>query len=216
MKKERIRPHKTAYLIHTDWMELSLSLPEDVSRLFDNAIKLYCLYGEEPTDERIKPLFSLVKMTIDRESELYEEKRREISRKRSEAGKLGGGQPGNQNALKNKNEQNEQNEQNEPVSVTVTVSDNIDSILGVSTPNEFSNLIDWINTNEELDYMANRDNFKTYLTANNLSKLRQSYTIDEIKRGILDLENRKDFQEKGFITFYQMLKTYLDGNSQYW
>ena len=216
MKRERIRPNKTAYLIHTDWMELSLSLPEDISRLFDNAIKLYCLYGEMPSDERIKPLFSLVKMTIDKETNEYEEKRKEISRKRSEAGKLGGGQIGNQNARKYPLEtnKNQQNQQNQPVSVPV--SDYIDNILGVSTPNDFSNLIDWINNNEELDYMADRNNFKTYLTAQNLSKLQQSYTIEEIKRGILDLENRKDFQEKGFITFYQMLKTYLDGNSQYW
>lgn len=200
-------------LLYNDWLFALLELPDVLRHKILDALVRYGANKEEPSDIEVKySMFHLMKHKIDIDRESYEEKCRKRSEINRENGKKGGAPLGNQNArIQPKITETTENNNN-----SNSNSNFKNNILGVSTPNDFSNLIDWIDNNEELDFMANRNNFKTYLTAKNLSKLQQSYSIEEIKKGILDLNNLKNWHEKGFKTFYQMLKTYLDGNSQYW
>lgn len=189
-------------------------LPEEEQLKVYRGIVRYSLFGEDP-GEMPKCLSPIGQMAWKLIFPIIRS-----SRIKAHSGKAGGGSSkvnnpaGNNQYSKEDKQKDKQEDKQDKDKGKGKGKDN--NILGVATPNEFSNLIDWIDSNEELQFMANRNNFKTYLTAKNLSLLQQSYSIEEIKRGILDLENRKDFQEKGFITFFKMLKTYLDGNVQYW
>lgn len=108
------------------------------ARLYKAAAEYGC-YNVLPDFNDIDPigtldgLFEAIKYAIDESKS----RRRKTSEIRSNAGRLGGAQPGNSNARKKSIEQNEQNEQKQAkeskTSVNVNVNENVDVNENIST-----------------------------------------------------------------------------------
>lgn len=90
VKSERKNPKKGGAVIRLDWMEAMLELPEDIRLKTVTALWRYVLYGEVPEDPTIRyGAFAMMKTTLDKDAEAFEEKMTDLSEKRSRAGAEG-------------------------------------------------------------------------------------------------------------------------------
>lgn len=100
------------------------------ARLYKAAAEYGC-YNVIPDFSDIDPigtldgLFEAIKYAIDESKS----RRRKISESRSNAGRLGGGQPGNTNARKKQNKQKQANESKTSVNVNENVNENVSTIV---------------------------------------------------------------------------------------
>ncbi|MCM1022361.1 MAG: DUF6291 domain-containing protein [Muribaculaceae bacterium] len=76
---------KNSFVFYGDWWNSIKSLPAELGNKLLRAICAYALDGEEPTDPAVNMALSVIRVSIDRNNEKWEE----IREKRREAGRKG-------------------------------------------------------------------------------------------------------------------------------
>lgn len=102
MKRERINPWKTDYLLHADHIHTLLEdYPDELRHQITDAVFRYMTWGDLPENPMIRySLFAQMKNNIDENNAKYEEKCRKRSEINRANGLKGGAEIGNQNARK--------------------------------------------------------------------------------------------------------------------
>lgn len=123
---------KNSFVFYGDWWNSIKSLPKELGNKLIRAICAYALDGEEPTDPAVNMALSVIRVSIDRNNERWEE----IREKRREAGRKGAEVTNAESTKKRQVPANvgkcQQNPANPAVNVNVNVNDNVNDNLTFS------------------------------------------------------------------------------------
>ena len=204
---------KRSFVFNIDWRDVLMDYPAEVRYEVYDAIIEYAASGKLL---ELKPLakmaFSFIKKEMDYNNERYQEK----VMKNRENGKKGGAPKGNNNA-KAKQPKQPNGYPNNPKQPKTTqnnpINDNeYDNDIKENTPNgvqkkdpppktPFDKFNDWLRENT-----PNVMKLKTQITEEQFSKIRGTYTFQQIADILLAMENYKELTKKYTSVYLTFLK----------